>query len=308
MARRTLSDRAVAALKFSSKGSTVSDPQTPGLCVRVRNKTKHWQVVARTPEGKQVWRSIGDAAVMPIEEARAAARDVVAEIKTGVRPAKIAAPETFAEISAEYLKRDVMKRGLITLGEIQRSLQNHLLPALGDMRFADITRGHVTAMLDKIEDTAGPSASDKTLTRLRRISAWHCDRVGIVDPFRGMKQRISPKERERDRVLADDEIRKLWEATGTGTFGAMVRMLLLTGQRREKVSTMRWSDIEDGVWKIPTAAREKGHGGDLVLPEMALSVLKAQPVFASNPFVFAGRRVTTTVSARPRRGSMPSCG
>ena len=67
-------------------------------------------------------------------------------------------------------------------------------------------------------------------------------------------------------------------------------MLLLTGQRREKVTTMRWSDLEDGVWKIPTAAREKGHGGDLLLPEMALSVLRTQPVFASNPFVFAGRK------------------
>ena len=44
------------------------------------------------------------------------------------------------------------------------------------------------------------------------------------------------------------------------------------------------------MWKIPTAAREKGHGGDLVLPAMALAVLKAQPRFATNPFVFAGRK------------------
>jgi integrase len=279
----------VAAMKVG-KPKTVFDPETRGLCVRVRNSSKHWQVVAKTPEGKQVWRSIGDATEMPIEKARELAKDVVAEITTGVRPAKIDAPETFAEISDEYLKRDAMKRGLISIDEIRRSLKNHLLPALGEMRFADITRGHVTAMLDKVEDTAGPCASDRTLTRLRRISAWHCDRVGIVDPFRGMKRRISPKERERERILTDAEIRKLWEATDIGTFGALVRMLLLTGQRLEKVSTMRWSDIEDGVWKIPTAAREKGHGGDLVLPEMAMSVLKAQPVFASNPFVFAGRK------------------
>ena len=70
----------------------------------------------------------------------------------------------------------------------------------------------------------------------------------------------------------------------------MVRMLLLVGQRKEKVSTMRWSDIVDGVWKIPTAVREKGHAGELVLPEMAMAVLATQPRFASNPFVFAGRR------------------
>ena len=63
---------------------------------------------------------------------------------------------------------------------------------------------------------------------------------------------------------------------------------------------MKWSDIEDGVWKIATSAREKGNGGELVLPGMAREVLKAQPVFASNPFVFAGRRVTTTGSARAK--------
>ena len=183
-----------------------------------------------------------------------------------------------------------MKRGLISIAEIQRSLKNHILPALGDMQFSDITRAHVTAMLDKVEDTAGPCASDRTLTRLRRISAWHCDRVGIVDPFRGMKRRISPKERERERVLTDDEIRALWELTDTDTFSALVRMLLLTGQRLEKVSTMRWNDIEDGVWKIPTSAREKGHGGELVLPGWRVTILKAQPVFAANPFVFAGRK------------------
>ena len=69
----------------------------------------------------------------------------------------------------------------------------------------------------------------------------------------------------------------------------MVRMLLLTGQRREKVSTMRWSDIEDGVWKIP--------------PQLARRVTAASwcclrwpggtegaAGFASNPFVFAGRK------------------
>jgi len=105
-----------------------------------------------------------------------------------------------------------------------------------------------------------------------------------------MKRRISQKERERARILTDEEIRKLWAATETGTFGAMVRMMLITGQRKEKVCTMRWDAIEDGVWMISTEAREKGNAGELVLPRLAQELLTAQPRFASNPFVFAGRR------------------
>ena len=108
-------------------------------------------------------------------------------------------------------------------------------------------------MLDKIEDAAGPCASDKSLVRLRRISAWHCDRVGIVDPFHGMKRRISRRRVNGARVLADEEIRKLWEPTETGTFGGMVRMLLFTGQRREKVSTMSWAEYRG--WRVEDSDR-----------------------------------------------------
>jgi integrase len=53
---------------------------------------------------------------------------------------------------------------------------------------------------------------------------------------------------------------------------------------------MRFNDLSrDGVWTIPTAPREKQHGGVLKLPDMALRIIHAQPRFASNPYVFAGR-------------------
>ena len=75
-----------------------------------------------------------------------------------------------------------------------------------------------------------------------------------------------------------------------GLFGAFIRLLLLTGQRREKVAAMRWQDIGiDGTWNIPAENREKGNANELVLPEVAIEIIKAQPRFADNPFVFAGR-------------------
>jgi integrase len=74
-------------------------------------------------------------------------------------------------------------------------------------------------------------------------------------------------------------------------FGALIRLLLLTAQRREKILTMRWSDISpDGVWTIPTAPREKGNAGSLKLPPQALAIIAAQPRFVGNDFLFAGGR------------------
>ena len=67
------------------------------------------------------------------------------------------------------------------------------------------------------------------------------------------------------------------------------KILLLTAQRREKVTTMRFEDVKDGVWRIRYADREKGTAGSLKLPQTALDIIAAQPRIDGNPFVFAGR-------------------
>ena len=71
----------------------------------------------------------------------------------------------------------------------------------------------------------------------------------------------------------------------------MVKMLLLTAQRREKVASMKWEDVSvDGTWLVKNGVkREKGTGGELVLPSMAVDILRSRPRLNSNPYVFAGR-------------------
>jgi integrase len=93
-------------------------------------------------------------------------------------------------------------------------------------------------------------------------------------------------------LLDDGEIRRIWIACeGLGAYGALIRILLLTAQRLDKVLTMAWADIDaDGVWRIPNVCkREKPHGGELKLPQLARDLLAALPVLEGNPYVFAGR-------------------
>jgi integrase len=88
----------------------------------------------------------------------------------------------------------------------------------------------------------------------------------------------------RDRVLDDAELRALWavcERSGTG--GRFLMFSLLCAQRRDKIATMRWSDIEGDVWTIRTGAREKSNAGAVRLPPLAMRVLSAQPHIVGQP-------------------------
>src|SRR5262249_24436778 len=104
-------------------------------------------------------------------------------------------------------------------------------------------------------------------------------------------RRQDQRQHARSRILNDDEIRRIWQAAeSNGPFGAFIRLALLTAQRRAKVASMKWSHISpDGEWTLPLAPREKGNARSLVLPDMALEIIRLQPRLASNEHVFAGR-------------------
>jgi len=121
---------------------------------------------------------------------------------------------------------------------------------------------------------------------------WYAARHDDYQPpiARGMR-RTDPAARARERILDDDEIRAVWAAAESGgSFGALVRLALLTAQRREKLAAMRWEDVSiEGEWRIPTEEREKGNPGWLMLPDAALAIVKAQRRLGSNAYVFPGR-------------------
>src|SRR5262249_32305099 len=156
-----------------------------------------------------------------------------------------------------------------------------------DKPFLQIRRREVNDLLDYIADNHGKSQADMVLAFIRGIMTWYQSRdEDYTSPIvRGMKRDTNKKA--RDRILEDDEIRALWGAADEcGLFGAMVKLCLLTAQRREKISTMKRDDIKDGVWTIATDKREKGNGDRLALPQMALDLIAAQPRLANNPYVF----------------------
>jgi integrase len=294
-----MSDKGVAKLKRRRKRYAKPDPELRGHWIRVQpSGTKSFWTVARDPKQKQVWTYVGPCDALTIEEARAKARGMLNRVRAGL-PAIEAKGETFATVIDDWRKRYVEHKKLRSGPKMLSLLSRHVSPELQSRVFTEIGRDDVSALLDKVQDASGPATADKLLTGLGSIMSWYATKHrSYVPPLVKGMRRTNEDEKERDRVLNDDELRAVWKvAEANGKFGALIRMLLLTAQRLDKVITMKWTDISPmkwpdntpPVWEITTAPREKGNAGALRLPAAALAILDTLPRYASNPYVFAGQ-------------------
>ena len=158
-----------------------------------------------------------------------------------------------------------MCAGMRTERERGRIISRYIVPRIGDRVFAEVRRKDIAELLDRIEDESGKPMADAVLKTFRGISKWVQKRdESYIPALTAGMTRVPKGEGRRKRILADDEIRAIWRVQGQ--YGDFVRLALLTAQRREKLITLRWDDIKDGVWTIRTAPREKGNPGKLKLP------------------------------------------
>jgi integrase len=259
-----LTDRFCDRAKADKAQTDYFDEAVSGLALRVSQERKSW-TLHYTRDGTRARLTFGTYPAISLAAARRKAIEAKGEIAEGHSP-KPAKPDTLQAICEEYFGREGSR--LRNLGRYEKTLGRLVYPVLGARPIAEIRRTEIIRLLDKIEDENGPVQADRTLEIIRRIMNWYASRS---DEFRspivrGMA-RTKPKERARDRVLTDDEIRALWRATETSTgadtayasssvFAALVRFLLLTGARRSEASAMAWRELDDGSWTLP-AERNK---------------------------------------------------
>ena len=291
--RKELTDKMVAGLPRKRKRYIKVDPELRGHYVRVPPHGPIVFAAVARYRGRQVWAKLGTADVLGIEEARDKAREAIKRIQKGL-PAFEPPPvkrDSVADVAEGWLARHVTAKGLRSGDEMKRVLGKYVLPHWRDRPFAEIRRSDIATLLDHVEDRHGHWTADRVLSVLRSLSTWFATRNdGYVPPFTSRMRRTPKQVRQRKRKLNDDELRTVWQAAeGAGGFGALLQVLLLTGQRRDKVATMKVSDVIDGVWTIATEPREKPNPGTLRLPPLAMKIINAQPSLSGNPYVFTGR-------------------
>jgi len=329
--RKVLTDTMIPKLQRRAAAYFFPDPELVKFGVRIRpTGPGAYTVITRDPYKRQRWVRIGSADAMKIAEAREIARAVIRRIEAGETPFPPVPkkPDSVEAACRKWLKRHVGldldaqavdddnegdKEGkLRTAHEIRRIIKKYVLPHWAEKSFFDIKRSDIAALLDHIEDKHGAAVADGTLTVLRSVAGWHVKHGwadnSYINPFREIARRVPEAKRKRDRMLDDDELRRVWHAAGdAGAYGGFLKLLLISAQRFDKVAKIRWKDVSpDGVWTIATEEGEKGNAGQLKLPRVAIEIIEAQPKFAANDFVFGAN--TSGFNSRLKRQFDEACG
>jgi integrase len=151
---------------------------------------------------------------------------------------------------------------------------------LHGMQLTAIDRRTVATLLTELATNNGPG--------LAAFFSWAM-REGLADanPVTGTNRAVT--KGARDRVLIDDELRLIWNALSISTYGDIVRLLALTGQRRDEIGSLRWQEIDfdKAVISLPPERTKNSRPHDVPLSPAALAILKARPRLAGHEFVFS---------------------
>ena len=287
--RRRLTDANVARLTPKAREYTVWDTRHAGLGVRVRPSGHRSFVYSRKCEGGATRVTLGPAALMGVEEARARCL----AIETGARPAPAerGAVPTFAEFVAGP-ERDFFDRGKpSTRRDANRVIEARLLPAFGPLPLDRIASADVHRWFDKYSLTA-PGAANHVLNLLARIlnHAVDCGHLR-TNPARGIRRNPRPK---LTRFLSREEVSRLHRAldrhararASRAPQADVIRLLLLTGCRESEILTLRWQDVDGNTLNLVDA---KTGPRRVFLNAPARAVLERQPR-SNRAYVFPSPR------------------
>jgi integrase len=208
---------------------------------------------------------------LSLDKARREARVVIGSVTKGGDPlserrkATAAAENTFQSIAEEFLARDGAV--LRSNRRQQATLARLVYPKLGTRQIDEIRRKDIVRLLDTITDENGPVMANLTLSFLRRIMNWHALRdEDYRSPIARGMSRTKPRQRRRQRILNDDELRAIWRAAETepSAFTRLVQFLLLTATRRNEAGRMERGEVSGDEWVIPQSRYKTGH--ELLVP------------------------------------------
>ena len=268
----------------------------PGLYLIVQpSGAKSWAVRYRH-QGQPRKHTIGSFPTVDLKTARLLGGKALRAAAEGRDPgrekmqSRAAKADSIDRVVEDFLERHVRRSNRPrSAQETERLLRLHVLPRWRGRTVHEITRRDVLDVLDRVVDGGAPIAANRALAAVRKLFNWCVARdVLATSPCAGVKPPTA--ERSRDRVLSDDELRLVWQAADQigSPFGPLVKLLALTGQRRDEVGRMQWSelDLDKQLWTLPAERVKNDQPHHVPLSDAALAVLKDAPQIVGSPFVF----------------------
>jgi integrase len=259
-----LTDISIRALKTPAKGAVVvPDDQVPGFGVRVsEGGTKSFVLTHGIRRQRE---TIGRLGVVTLQEARAEVKRRLAEYTLGKNKPR---SKTWDAARDEYLAVVAAKCKART----HRDYRYHLTRTFryGRTQIYDVTPEDLQKSLDKLADA--PGVRRYSFVVLRSFMRWaHRKQYVATNPV--MRIDVPSKCASRERVLTDDELKRVWLSAGDDTFGRIVKLLVLTGQRRSEITELKGGMVGNETIIFPSAHTKNSRQHIFPIGPMAVEII-----------------------------------
>lgn len=177
---------------------------------------------------------------------------------------------------------------------VSRSLQLHVTPVLKDKPLPTITRASIVAVFDRMPREQLANRRN-VFAVLRRLFRWAVSR-GDIDrsPMEGMETPKAVKARER--WLSDSELARVWLHAPEchRCFGPIVRLLIVTGQRREEICGLHWDELDRAGRELRLTGDRTKNGEPTTVPLSDLAVAELDRVAGGDTWPRRGRVFATS--------------
>jgi len=259
-----LTDTAIRALKAPPRGVTIfHDDAIPGFGVRVSEGGTKSFVLTHGPRRQR--ETIGRVGVITLQDARGEAKRRLAGYTLGrERPDAIGWSDALAKYLGEVAKTCKPR----THEDYAYFLRRHV--RYGDTRLFEITPRDIHMTIERLADT--PAVQHRVYTVLRGFLRW-AHRKHYLDRNPMERMEAPPASTPRDRILTDEELACVWRAARDDTYGRIVKLLILTGQRRGEITGLTGAMVGEDTIILPSANTKNGRRHVFPLGAMARDVL-----------------------------------
>jgi integrase len=296
MPRIRLTQNAINALPISNSDIVYWDTSCAGFGVKVTPKgRKVFIVLYRTAGAGSKLRkyTIGPYGRVTLHQARVAAQKVFAAKLEGrdLAAEKREAKRRVVDDRVEDLLETFVAQRLSqnrSGGKIARLLRREMGKAWVGRSIHEISKRDVVELVSPIEQRGAPFAANKALKSIKTFLRW-CVGRAVLDQSPAEHVPLPSKEIARDRILEDDELAQVILAARKigGPYGGIVELLALTGQRREEVAGLQWTelDLAQRVWTLPNSRTKNAKAHVVHLSDQSMTVLTR--VHQAGPYVFS---------------------
>jgi integrase len=222
------------------------DEDIPGFGLRLRDGGSRVWIFQYKLGDKHRRVTLGRYPKLSAKRARELVDSLAAKVALGEDPAaekyeRRVHVETFETIQTLFLAAQAKRLKPRSYSEVERHLTTQA-KRLHNLPVAKIERRDVAELLTTIAAESGPVAANRVRSSISAMFNW-ATKAGMVESNPAAFTN-KETERPRARVLSADELRETWNALPKGDFGTIVRLLILTGQRRNEIGDLHWQEID----------------------------------------------------------------